>query len=313
VEDGNGDGAVNEYRVKISIKNNLLLSAIEEAGFKGFGSQIAFSKFAGLEPNALSAMLTLKLPPINREGEFTQTAKDIMEALGAAPSDLWTDRQLCMRLKSNTGNFTIDERAVDAMIALRDEQVTLPSPEDRVMVEEVRRIVGDMVDGLSKRERQVIRMRFGLMGDEHARTLNEVAEFFGVSKERIHQTEGIAIRKLKHPDRVDKMVSAGIVDRPTYAHASPKPSYPPAGSPPTRMYGRLRWSIIVPPYPGNPQVKVIALNRPTFGLITLAISDWDRNVGGIDRTLLASAIRAARTQEIAARYVFDAQKNTQAA
>ncbi|MCY3914551.1 MAG: RNA polymerase sigma factor RpoD [Chloroflexi bacterium] len=53
---------------------------------------------------------------------------------------------------------------------------------------------------LSERERQVLEMRFGLV-DGHDNTLEEVGQFFGVTRERIRQIESKALRKLRHPTR----------------------------------------------------------------------------------------------------------------
>ena len=53
---------------------------------------------------------------------------------------------------------------------------------------------------LSERERQVLELRFGLVdGKDH--TLEEVGQFFSVTRERIRQIESKALRKLRHPTR----------------------------------------------------------------------------------------------------------------
>lgn len=54
--------------------------------------------------------------------------------------------------------------------------------------------------GLSSRERDVLRLRFGL-DDGRQRTLEEVGELFGVTPERMRQIEAKAMRKLRHPNR----------------------------------------------------------------------------------------------------------------
>ncbi len=59
---------------------------------------------------------------------------------------------------------------------------------------------------LSERERRVVELRFGLR-DGQARTLEGVAEQFGVTRERIRQIEAKALRKLRHPSRSDKLKS----------------------------------------------------------------------------------------------------------
>jgi RNA polymerase primary sigma factor len=61
-----------------------------------------------------------------------------------------------------------------------------------------------LLDGLGERERQVIRLRFGL-ADGHPRTLEEVGKEFGVTRERIRQIESKTLSKLRHPSRSQKL------------------------------------------------------------------------------------------------------------
>ncbi|MNJ82375.1 RNA polymerase sigma factor SigA [compost metagenome] len=57
-----------------------------------------------------------------------------------------------------------------------------------------------MLNTLSHRERDVLKLRFGLE-DGRQRTLEEVGQQFGVTRERIRQIEAKALRKLRHPNR----------------------------------------------------------------------------------------------------------------
>jgi RNA polymerase primary sigma factor len=57
-----------------------------------------------------------------------------------------------------------------------------------------------VLETLTPRERKVLRMRFGL-DDGRPRTLEEVGQEFGVTRERIRQIEAKALRKLRHPSR----------------------------------------------------------------------------------------------------------------
>jgi RNA polymerase primary sigma factor len=64
--------------------------------------------------------------------------------------------------------------------------------------------IDKVLDELTEREKRVLQLRFGLKGG-HARTLEEVGKEFSVSRERIRQIEGKAIRKLRHPSRSRKL------------------------------------------------------------------------------------------------------------
>ncbi len=62
----------------------------------------------------------------------------------------------------------------------------------------------EILDTLTEREADVLRMRFG-MYDGRTHTLEEVGQIFGVTRERIRQIENKAIRKLRHPSRAKKI------------------------------------------------------------------------------------------------------------
>lgn len=61
-------------------------------------------------------------------------------------------------------------------------------------------IIDGVLETLGERETRILRMRFGLDGDE-AMTLTAIAGIIGVSRERIGQIEAKALRKLRHPSR----------------------------------------------------------------------------------------------------------------
>jgi len=78
------------------------------------------------------------------------------------------------------------------------EDVGAAEPLDEVSKELLRDRVRQSLDMLTDREREVLELRFGLVdGFDH--TLEEVSDFFGVTRERIRQIESIALRKLRHP------------------------------------------------------------------------------------------------------------------
>ncbi len=74
------------------------------------------------------------------------------------------------------------------------------TPASNVTQELLREDIIEVMAGLSPRERDVLRLRFGL-DDGRTRTLEEVGQLFGVTRERIRQIEAKALRKLRHPNR----------------------------------------------------------------------------------------------------------------
>ena len=84
------------------------------------------------------------------------------------------------------------------------EDDSLPGPADQASRHLLKEQMTEILSGLTERERKVLEMRFGLK-DGMARTLEEVGQEFGVTRERIRQIEAKALRKLRHPIRSRKL------------------------------------------------------------------------------------------------------------
>ena len=91
---------------------------------------------------------------------------------------------------SHLGDFIKDERNM--------------SPEEYATNEMLKDEIAEVLLTLTEREEKVIRLRFGLE-DGKSRTLEEVGQMFGVTRERIRQIEAKALRKLRHPSRSRKL------------------------------------------------------------------------------------------------------------
>jgi RNA polymerase primary sigma factor len=79
-----------------------------------------------------------------------------------------------------------------------------PEPIERVIQQSLRAAVKTLLRQLNQREREVIRLRFGI-DDGHSRTLQEIANVFQVSRERIRQIEASAFAKLRESRRADRL------------------------------------------------------------------------------------------------------------
>ena len=91
---------------------------------------------------------------------------------------------------SHLGDFVPDERMM--------------GPEEYATVEMLKEELAGVLLTLTDREEKVLRLRFGL-DDGQCRTLEEVGQIFGVTRERIRQVEAKALRKLRHPSRSRKL------------------------------------------------------------------------------------------------------------
>lgn len=99
------------------------------------------------------------------------------------------------------------ERALEDFLGNQAE----PNPGEHVDRVLLRNRVGEVLKSLSQREREVIEMRFGLR-DGQARTLDEVARRYGITRERIRQIESRGLLKLRQPPRSTRLV--GFADEP---------------------------------------------------------------------------------------------------
>ena len=184
---------MKEFRLKVSVRNNLLLSAIEEQGYK---SVAEFERACGLGMGRINNLVAMREAPISTSGEFSKNAKLVMEVLGAAPTDLWTEQQLTIKLKTNSGERDIDADIVQHLLEQKSRTDYLPSPEDSLLAAETAAIVNEVLGTLKPREKDVLQQRF--VNDS---TLQEVGNHHGLSKERIRDIEGKALRKLRDVKR----------------------------------------------------------------------------------------------------------------
>lgn len=138
--------------------------------------------------------LTLEL---NREPTDAELAKKmgmpvekIREVIKIAQDPVSLETPIGEEDDSHLGDFVKDERSM--------------SPEDYTIHEMLKDEISDILLTLTEREEQVLRLRFGL-DDGSCKTLEEVGQMFGVTRERIRQIEAKALRKLRHPSRSRKL------------------------------------------------------------------------------------------------------------
>ena len=143
-----------------------------------------------LEPKDAQAILRSQAEAIPVEEDVRQrwnrAAAKVNRILRAMEEPMSLESPVGNEENSQLGDFIEDEDA--------------PEPMDAAVREMLRESIKNALAVLSERERQVLELRFGLIdGKDH--TLEEVGQYFNVTRERIRQIEAKALRKLRHPTR----------------------------------------------------------------------------------------------------------------
>ena len=125
---------------------------------------------------------------IGKEMELTPAKVREIQKIAQEPVSLETP--IGEEDDSHLGDFIEDQEAI--------------SPSDHAAYELLKEQLEDVLDTLTDREENVLRLRFGL-DDGRTRTLEEVGKVFGVTRERIRQIEAKALRKLRHPSRSKRL------------------------------------------------------------------------------------------------------------
>ena len=122
--------------------------------------------------------------------ELNLPIEKIIEANRTAADTLSLDTPVGDEEDTTIGSFVEDDNT--------------PGPADATSNALLAEALSDILNTLTEREADVLRLRFG-MYDGKTHTLEEVGQIFGVTRERIRQIENKAIRKLRHPSRAKKI------------------------------------------------------------------------------------------------------------
>ncbi|WLD92109.1 RNA polymerase sigma factor RpoD [Alkalihalobacillus sp. AL-G] len=122
--------------------------------------------------------------------EMDLSPEKVREILKIAQEPVSLETPIGEEDDSHLGDFIEDQDAL--------------APSDAAAYELLKEQLEDVLDTLTDREENVLRLRFGL-DDGRTRTLEEVGKVFGVTRERIRQIEAKALRKLRHPSRSKRL------------------------------------------------------------------------------------------------------------
>ena len=132
------------------------------------------------------------LSQLNREPKI----KEIADAIGISEKQAKEIQSYIVEPTSLDIQVGDDDTTIGSFI----EDTHFVNPESAYIKESNGDIVNAVLDTLSDREANILRLRFGI-GGKKAMTLEEVGKEYGLTRERIRQIEAKALRKLRHPSR----------------------------------------------------------------------------------------------------------------
>jgi RNA polymerase sigma factor (sigma-70 family) len=195
---------MSDYRVRISIRNERLLSAIEEAGYPS-ARQCSIAN--GYKNYLIGNLVSGVIKPLDtKTGKPTKFCKEVLKILGKNIEDCFTERQL-QGFKKSSYQIKVDEKELKQLVSHHKNQG------DTLLEADLDRKITQVLSiRLSPREEKVIRMHYGL-GRYKEHGIIEISEHFGVSRSRMDQILLKAIRKLQHPVTKGLLLSTGFYEK----------------------------------------------------------------------------------------------------
>jgi len=164
---------------------------------------------------------TIRVPVhmIETMSRVRTVTRDLLQEKGCEPtveeiakgSDLSVEEARCV-LKMTRQPLSLDQpigEHDDSYFGEFVEDKSYSDPLYNINRESLQSRISDALEALNYREREIIRLRYGL-ADGYAYTLEEVGKIFSVTRERVRQIEAKAVRKLQHPVRAQ--ILAGFID-----------------------------------------------------------------------------------------------------
>ena len=184
---------MTDYRVQIKVRNARLLRAIEKAGHQPgqiFARELGISYTGHLLP-----YLNLKRTPFDENGDLRPCAEMLCVFLNCLPDELWSEEQR-YPLLTNAAEIELSAASVHELLASPSD---CADPLSLLEKKQTAQAIDALLDRLTPREAEVLRLRHGIDGEPM--NLEEMAKAKGCSRERIRQIEAKALRKLRAPAR----------------------------------------------------------------------------------------------------------------
>ena len=159
---------------------------------------------------------TIRIPVhmVETINKYIRVSRQLLQELGRDPTPEEIAHRMGLSVARVREIMKISQEPVSLETPIGEEEDThlsdfiedeaAPDPADAASMLLLKEQISEVLTTLAPREAEVLRLRFGLV-DGRSRTLEEVGQNFGVTRERIRQIEAKALRKLRHPVRLRKL------------------------------------------------------------------------------------------------------------
>lgn len=190
-------------------KNGILWAAVKKAG-----SQSKLARLLGLSPSDLGGIINMTAVPRNfASKKWKDSESRLMQICGLTWDEVVPVEMRSRDFLDMPKQVEREQRVPLARLSSYGRHCLLPSPHDALAQEDVQEVlatrINDALDRLSHRQREIVKLRFGLT-DGTSYTLEEVARIFRVTRERVRQIEAKAIRILQQPQNSGELI--GVLD-----------------------------------------------------------------------------------------------------
>ena len=162
----------------------------------GITTATELSKRSGVGMGTIGKLLNFRMSPRQKNGQWRSVTLAVSRTLGSEPSDLFPEH-LDHEIATNAITGYVEQ---SQLAGVERRQLT---PAEDIIEDELLDTVQEVLDTLTEQEQGVIRSRFW-----ERKMLDVVGREQGVSRSRIRQIEAKALRKLRHPHRMNKLAEA---------------------------------------------------------------------------------------------------------
>lgn len=204
---------MRDYRVKITIRNDRLLSAIEEMGHP---SVMSFCRKYNLPYTSTNEIVNGRKPPLKEDGDLRKECKDLLDLLGMDIEEAFTKRQMQGFRRTTFETKVEEEQLLKLVNPAKNQEISAIEADVSSRIKQV------ISNSLSPRQEKVIRLRYGLNEDKKCHTYEELGLHFNVTRERARQMELRALERLKNIKNTRDLINTGFYDVFTSVNVKPE-------------------------------------------------------------------------------------------